>query len=35
MWTIALIIYLIGVPVAFVIGCMLRRSADAKRTMQD
>jgi len=31
MWIIALIIYLIGVPVAFVSGCMLRRSADAKK----
>ncbi|CAI2430004.1 Uncharacterised protein [Serratia liquefaciens] len=31
MWIPLLIIYLIGVPPAFVIGCMLRRPVDAKK----
>jgi len=31
MWIIAIIIYLIGVPAAFVIGCVLRRPAGVKK----
>ncbi|MNG55982.1 hypothetical protein D3C79_140540 [compost metagenome] len=31
MWISLIAIYLIGVPVAFVIGCILRRPADAKK----
>ncbi|WP_413507498.1 hypothetical protein [Serratia proteamaculans] len=31
MWIPLIAIYLLGVPVAFVIGCILRRPTDAKK----
>ncbi|CAI1572550.1 hypothetical protein AB6848_20810 [Serratia proteamaculans] len=31
MWIPLIAIYFLGVPVAFVIGCILRRPADAKK----